>query len=194
MESTTKEITLTHAQTSVISSADPVLVEQGLELIRQEKEMSFRQAIRHHWRALLWSMTLSMALVMDGYDGAIVSDTFICQADARSIPFLLYLPSLNGSESPMRRASNRSLPTTKPLSKTSVYLELSLVSSCAAGLKNDLGLERLISAAWLPASAWCSCLSSLSHSECCSVRKLSQLGFGLSSVRSPAINADHQIP
>jgi SP family general alpha glucoside:H+ symporter-like MFS transporter len=190
MESSTKEITLTHAQTSMISSADPVLVEQGLELIRQEKEMSFRQAIRHHWRALLWSMTLSMALVMDGYDGAIVSRSLICQPNGRSIHSLLYLPSLNASGLPMTRASSLFRPTTKPPSKTSVFLEPSSVSSCAAGLKNDSALERPISAAWLLALGWFSCSSLLSRLECCSVQRLSQLGSGLSSVCCPALHAD----
>ena len=166
----------------MISSADPVLVEQGLELIRQEKEMSFRQAIRHHWRALLWSMTLSMALVMDGYDGAIVGRSLKCHSNARSIHSSLYPPSLNASESRTPRVSSQSLPTIKPPSKTSVYLEPSSVSSCAAGRKNDSVLERRISAAWLLAFAWSSCSSLLSRSECCSERKRSQLGFGLSSV------------
>jgi hypothetical protein len=190
METSTKEITLTHAQTSMISSADPILVEQGLELIRQEKEMSFRQAIRHHWRALLWSMTLSMALVMDGYDGAIVSRSLQCQPNARSIHSLLYHPSLNASGSPMTRVSSLSLPTTKPPSKTLVFLEPSSVSSCAAGLKNDSALERHICAAWLLALWWSSCLSLLSRLGCCSVQRLSQLGSGLFSVSSPALHAD----
>jgi hypothetical protein len=190
MESSAKEITLTHAQTSMISSADPVLVEQGLELIRQEKEMSFRQAIRHHWKALLWSMTLSIALVMDGYDGAIVSHLVNCQPNSRSIHSSLYPPSLNDSGLPMTRVSNLSLPITKPLSKTSVSLGPSSGSSCAAGLRNDSDLEKPISAAWLLAFAWSSCLSLLSRLECCWVQRLSQPGSGPSSVRSPNLHAD----
>jgi hypothetical protein len=190
MESSAKEITLTHAQTSMISSADPVLVEQGLELIRQEKEMSFRQAIRHHWRALLWSMTLSMALVMDGYDGAIVSHSLRCPPNTRSIHSLLYPPSLNALGLPMTRASNLFLPITKPPSRTSVSLEPSSGSSCAAGLKNDSALGKPISAAWLLAFAWSSCLSLLSRLECCSVQRLSQPGSGPSSVCSPEFHAD----
>lgn len=73
METTTKEIAPTALQTNVPSTVDPALLAQGLDLIRLEKEMTFRQAMRLHWRAVVWSMVLSMALVMDGFDGAIVS-------------------------------------------------------------------------------------------------------------------------
>lgn len=62
----TKEaIGLTGAQIQ-LSDADPVLLAEGMQLIREEKAMSFREAMRHHWRGCLWSITLSLALVMDG--------------------------------------------------------------------------------------------------------------------------------
>ena len=75
MENPKATIVPTAAQSNVHTTVDPVLLEQGLELIRLEKEMSFRQAIRLHWRAVVWSCILSLALVMDGFDGAIVSPT-----------------------------------------------------------------------------------------------------------------------
>jgi SP family general alpha glucoside:H+ symporter-like MFS transporter len=70
-----REISLTSKQATAAatSSMDPALVAEGYDLILKEKEMSFIQALKHHWRALLWSMFFSMALVMDGYDGSIVS-------------------------------------------------------------------------------------------------------------------------
>lgn len=70
-----REITLTAKQATAAaqSSIDPILLAEGYDLILKEKEFTFMQALRHHWRALLWSMFLSMALVMDGYDGSIVS-------------------------------------------------------------------------------------------------------------------------
>jgi hypothetical protein len=62
-----QHVGLTELQTSAVTgSIDPVLLAQGFELIRDEKGLGARQAIRHHWRGLLWSMLLSMALVMDG--------------------------------------------------------------------------------------------------------------------------------
>jgi SP family general alpha glucoside:H+ symporter-like MFS transporter len=71
-------IGLTDAQTAeVTSSVDPTLLAVGFELIREEKDSTFRQALKDHWRAMLWSMFLSVALVMDGYDGAIVSAPLI---------------------------------------------------------------------------------------------------------------------
>ncbi|BEI81861.1 hypothetical protein CcaverHIS002_0210210 [Cutaneotrichosporon cavernicola] len=52
---------------------DPVLLAEGLETIRQEKNETLGETFRLHWRAILWSMTLSLALVMDGYDGSITT-------------------------------------------------------------------------------------------------------------------------
>ncbi len=68
-----QEVGLTAAQAAIVSTVDPVLLEAGFELLRQEKQVKFRQAWKQHWRAVLISCTLSLALVMDGYDGAIVS-------------------------------------------------------------------------------------------------------------------------
>ena len=70
----TELVGLTDAQTAAITSnVDPILLAEGIQLIRAEKEVSFRQAVKYHWRAILWSMCLSVALIMDGYDGAVVS-------------------------------------------------------------------------------------------------------------------------
>lgn len=86
-----KHIGLTNAQAAhVTSSVDPALLSEGFELVRMEKDASFRDAFKYHWRALLWGMVvstafnvlgkvvtcnadsqLSLALVMDGYDGAV---------------------------------------------------------------------------------------------------------------------------
>jgi hypothetical protein len=67
-----EHIGLTQAQADITSSVDPVLLAAGFELLLQEKKVHFRTAIRQHWRAVLISCVLSLALVMDGYDGAIV--------------------------------------------------------------------------------------------------------------------------
>ena len=49
------------------------LVHEGLVLVNAEKAFSFKQAIRSHWRAALWSFGLSWALVMEGFDTQLVS-------------------------------------------------------------------------------------------------------------------------
>jgi len=48
------------------SDVDPVLLAEGLEIIRHEKNETVGEAFKYHWRAILWSVTLSLALVMDG--------------------------------------------------------------------------------------------------------------------------------
>lgn len=48
------------------SDVDPVLLGEGMELIRQEKNETVRESFTYHWRAIAWSVTLSLALVMDG--------------------------------------------------------------------------------------------------------------------------------
>lgn len=72
-------IGLTAAQIEA-SSTDPVLLGEGLALIQEEKAMRFWTAMKYHWRAAAWSITLSMALVMDGYDGAIVNSFYALPA------------------------------------------------------------------------------------------------------------------
>ena len=49
------------------------LVHEGLVLVNAEKEFGFKQAMRSHWRAALWSFALSWALVMEGFDTQLVS-------------------------------------------------------------------------------------------------------------------------
>jgi hypothetical protein len=56
---------LTDAQIAAAASeVDPVLLAQGIELIHAEKEVPLRKALRYHWRAMAWSMFLSLALVV----------------------------------------------------------------------------------------------------------------------------------
>jgi hypothetical protein len=66
-------IGLSDKQHDVASDVDPVLLAEGLDLVQKEKTIPFKEAFKHHWRALLWGMVLSLALVMDGYDGSVVS-------------------------------------------------------------------------------------------------------------------------
>lgn len=66
---TMKDIGLTAEQiaaTDGLAHADPDLLARGLRLIQTEKASGFRESLRHHWRAVAWSVVLSLALVMDG--------------------------------------------------------------------------------------------------------------------------------
>jgi SP family general alpha glucoside:H+ symporter-like MFS transporter len=72
-EKKTDMVTATHLGGSQI---DPDLLAQGFALIHTEKSMPLRECMRQHWRALLWGMVLSLALVMDGYDGAVTLSFF----------------------------------------------------------------------------------------------------------------------
>ena len=70
------QVGLTDAQVGVASSVDPELVAEGLRIIQQEKSLPLKETVKLHWRALLWGMALSFALVMDGYDGAVTLSFF----------------------------------------------------------------------------------------------------------------------
>ncbi|KAL7425256.1 hypothetical protein Q5752_000944 [Cryptotrichosporon argae] len=75
-------IGLTAKQTAAAaaSNVDPELLAQGIELLHEEKSMGAARALKHHWRALAWSLFLSLALFMDGYDGAIINSFFALPA------------------------------------------------------------------------------------------------------------------
>jgi len=65
---------LTDKQVAVdINPEELELLHEGFTLINAEKELGFKQAMRTHWRAALWSFALSWALVMEGYDTQLVS-------------------------------------------------------------------------------------------------------------------------
>lgn len=53
--------------------ADPTLVQSALSAAAAEKELGFKKTFRLYYKAALWSMALSLALVMEGYDVGIVS-------------------------------------------------------------------------------------------------------------------------
>ena len=61
-----KHIGLATFQIEAVSHVDPFLLAQGFQLIATEKTQSFRASFRDHWRAMFWSMILSVALIMGG--------------------------------------------------------------------------------------------------------------------------------
>jgi SP family general alpha glucoside:H+ symporter-like MFS transporter len=54
---------------------DQARVVHAFEAAEVEKAMPFRQAVSTFWRGGLFSMVLSLALVMEGYDTGLVSQT-----------------------------------------------------------------------------------------------------------------------
>lgn len=55
---------------------DPYLIAQAQEAAEREKRMPFKEAFPIYWRGILWSVALSLALVMEGFDVSLVSRTF----------------------------------------------------------------------------------------------------------------------
>ncbi|EKD03514.1 trehalose transport-related protein [Trichosporon asahii var. asahii CBS 8904] len=64
-----RDVGLTAEQIAIAEGADPDKLARGLRLMEREREVPMRTAFRSHWRAVTWSVILSIALIMDGYDG-----------------------------------------------------------------------------------------------------------------------------
>jgi hypothetical protein len=75
MEDTQKTITLTNAQLERVTAGDidPILLLAGHAMILDEKERSTIETLKTHWKAAVYSLILSTALIMEGYDAVIVS-------------------------------------------------------------------------------------------------------------------------
>jgi SP family general alpha glucoside:H+ symporter-like MFS transporter len=66
-------IGLTNAQFNADSNLDHDKLHIGYEVIQRQKEETFRSTWRSHWRAAVWSLCISTALWMEGYDTNVVS-------------------------------------------------------------------------------------------------------------------------
>ena len=74
---------LTDEQIRAVSGqVDPQLIRVGYEVIARQKTESFRQAWKNHWKAACWSIFLTSALFMEGFDTAVVSLSKACRARA----------------------------------------------------------------------------------------------------------------
>lgn len=67
-----RDVGLTAEQIATTEGADPDKLARGLRLMEREREVPMRTAFRSHWRAVTWSVILSIALIMDGYDGSLL--------------------------------------------------------------------------------------------------------------------------
>lgn len=74
MENNDKIITLTDAQLARTNASDldPALVAEGQAMMTDEKERSTVDTLKTHWRAAVYSLILSSALIMEGYDAVVV--------------------------------------------------------------------------------------------------------------------------
>ena len=57
---------------NIITDMDDDLVVMAHQAAEREKAMPFKEALRVFWPGALWSMCLSLALVMEGYDVGLV--------------------------------------------------------------------------------------------------------------------------
>jgi hypothetical protein len=58
---------------NVITDMDDDLVAMAHQAAEREKAMPFKEALKIFWPGAMWSMCLSLALVMEGYDVGLVS-------------------------------------------------------------------------------------------------------------------------
>ncbi|WWC73879.1 uncharacterized protein I206_107851 [Kwoniella pini CBS 10737] len=73
-------VKLTEDQLHAVSHLDPELVRIGHEVIENQKKEGFIQAWRNHGRAAGWSIFLTSALLMEGFDTAIINSFFALPA------------------------------------------------------------------------------------------------------------------
>lgn len=71
-----------HEPVHVVTDMSDDLIAMAQRAAEVEKAMPFKEALKIFWRGGLWSMGLSLALVMEGYDVGLVSDQVpeICTA------------------------------------------------------------------------------------------------------------------
>lgn len=65
--------TLATEPIQVVTDMNEDLIAMAQRAAEMEKAMPFKEALRIFWRGGLWSMGLSLALVMEGYDVGLVS-------------------------------------------------------------------------------------------------------------------------
>jgi len=57
---------------NIITDMDDDLVSMAHQAAEREKAMPFKEALKLFWPGAIWSMCLSLALVMEGYDVGLV--------------------------------------------------------------------------------------------------------------------------
>jgi hypothetical protein len=80
---TDEHIGLTAGQLAEDADTDVALLKLGQQVVSKQKEESFTQSWRNHWRAALWSMVLGTALIMEGLDTSMVRRIALMQKKKR---------------------------------------------------------------------------------------------------------------
>jgi SP family general alpha glucoside:H+ symporter-like MFS transporter len=70
------QVGLTQAQIDADIDVDLDLVHVGYQVVARQKEESFAQVWKQHWRGGVWSLAISMALWMEGYDTNVVRTVY----------------------------------------------------------------------------------------------------------------------
>jgi hypothetical protein len=68
---------------NIITDMDDDLVAMAHQAAEREKAMPFKQALKLFWPGAIWSMCLSLALVMEGYDVGLVRLPFLVLIDSK---------------------------------------------------------------------------------------------------------------
>ncbi|GFZ44894.1 hypothetical protein JCM24511_02620 [Saitozyma sp. JCM 24511] len=74
------QVGLTQAQIDADIDVDLDLVHVGYQVVARQKEESFAQVWKQHWRGGVWSLAISMALWMEGYDTNVINSFFALPA------------------------------------------------------------------------------------------------------------------
>ncbi|RSH92507.1 hypothetical protein EHS25_008923 [Saitozyma podzolica] len=75
-DSKDEHIGLTAGQIAEDADIDVALLKLGQQVVSKQKEETFTQAWRNHWRAAVWSMVLGTALIMEGLDTGMLNSFF----------------------------------------------------------------------------------------------------------------------
>lgn len=78
-DSRDEHIGLTAGQIAEDADIDVALLKLGQQVVSKQKEETFTQAWRNHWRAAVWSMVLGTALIMEGLDTGMVRPIALLQ-------------------------------------------------------------------------------------------------------------------
>jgi hypothetical protein len=71
---------------------DSQVTQNAMAAAAEEKAMGFKEVMKIHWKAAMWSCIFSLALVMEGYDLGIVS--LLCKIVAEGSDQLFLWSSL----------------------------------------------------------------------------------------------------
>ena len=135
---------------SINDAIDPVLITRANAAAEAEKGLSFKQSLSIYRKAVFWSVCLSLALVMEGYDVGIVSGA---PNNVKMMPLKIILSSRSivsgviplsstNLAAPTPLVTSSSQPIGRPHSTMQLPLASSLGFPSMDGLSLNLARER----------------------------------------------------